>query len=331
MSTPTQDATAGSARPTPPARARRLRGMAWLMVRQHRFQLYFWAALTLAGAAWAVYQRAAALDALRDAGWPGKPVAEIDGTIANRVSADFDSFGRLLASLPVLLGVFLGAPLIAADREHGTARLVTTQSLSRTHWLLWKLGFALAVAVATTLPLSLLYGWWWRTVEPFVVGGWLENPVFEATGPVLVATAVFTTALGLAVGALTRRSVGAMMTTFFGSAVALAVLSYGEGSLATPRRLVYPFGAARPAGFDGAVEVDQWISTGSGRLYGWGTCVNDAVPENCRASLGIVNSVWEYFGRDQMAGMQWAAAGVLLALGAVLLALFLTRTRRGAL
>ncbi|MGW0390419.1 ABC transporter permease [Streptomyces sp. NPDC003042] len=314
-----------------PAKPRRLRGLAWLLARQHRAALIVCAAVTVLGAAWIVYQRGAMLDSLQAAGWPTKPADAIDSDVRNRISNDLDSFGSNLAFLPLLLGVFLGAPLIASDQEQGTARLVTTQSVSRGHWLLWKLCFALALVAVTTGILSLFYAWWWRSLGPFAPADWLTGSLFDTTGPVLVATALCTTSLGIAIGALARRAVPAMAATFVASTVVLFVAGMLRDQLATPRRLTFPLDSREPAVLDGVVQVDQWIGTASGELYGWGTCVHETSPQACRADLGIVDSVWEYFGRDQMAGMQWTAAGGFLALTAVSITVFLWRTRRGPL
>ncbi|EFL13371.1 ABC transporter permease [Streptomyces sp. C] len=325
MSAPTATAPASSSRP------RRLRGLAWLMARQHRTAVITCAALTVAGAAWIVYQRAAMLDALHATGWPVASARTVDRAAHDRATSDLDSFGSTLAFLPVLFGVLLGAPLISADREHGTARLVATQSVPRGRWLVGKLCFALALAAVPSVVLSLLYSWWLESVGPLAPRDWLSGPAFGATGPVLAASALFCTALGITIGALARRSLPAMVATFFASYTALLAAELLRGRLATPRTLAYPLGSAQPAALDHVVQVDQWVGTASGELYGWGTCVHDSSPEGCRASLGIVNSVWEYFGQDQMAGMQWTSAGIFLGLTALLVGAFLRWARHGAL
>ncbi|MEW1634228.1 ABC transporter permease [Streptomyces sp. NPDC093801] len=313
-----------------PGRARRLRGLAWLLARQHRTALVLCAAAIVLGTAWMLYRRSAALDILHSAHWPTAPDTDINPVVRTRAAEELNSFGNALGWLPLLFGVFLGAPLVAADREQGTARLVTTQSVTRGRWLLWKLGFALALAALTTGVLGLVYGWWWRSAGPLAAADWLNGGLFASSGPVLVATALFTTSLGIAVGALLRRAVPAMTLTFVVSGVALFAGDVLKEGLATPRRLVTPLDGPPPRMWD-VVQVDQWVGTASGRLYGWSTCVHDASPDNCRAAHGIVNTVWEYFGRDQMAGMQWIAAGVLLGLTAVLVGVFLGWTRKGAL
>ncbi|MFG2720209.1 ABC transporter permease [Streptomyces sp. NPDC048416] len=310
---------------------RRLRGLAWLMVRQHRAALIACAAVTLIGAAWMIHERATMLDTLHRAGWPGKTPDTLDGPMLQRLDTSFGDVARYLGYLPMLFGVFVGAPLISSDQEHGIARLVSTQSVPRLRWLLWKLGFALTLVVVTTGVLGGLFGWWWRAVRPVVSSNWLDGAVFDNTLPVLIALTLFTTSLGIAIGVLVRRAVSAMVLTFFASAASLLVADYLKPRLATPRRVAFPLDGAHPAVLDDAVQVDQWVGTASGKVYGWGTCVNDAATDACRAKLGIVNSVWDYFGYDQMATIQWTAAGLLLGASALLVALIVWRVRRQAL
>lgn len=328
--------TASAPAATRPAAAtapnpRRLRGLAWLLVRQHRTAIALCAAAVVLGTAWMLYRRAETLDLLHSADWPGRAGDSPAQNLRNRVGEELNSFGNTLAFLPLLFGVFLGAPLLAADREQGTARLVTTQSVPRGRWLRWKLCFALALAALTTGLLSLPYAWWWRSAGPLAPADWLNGALFDSSGPVLAATALFTTSLGIAAGALVRRATPAMALTFLVAGVALFAGDVLKDGLATPRRLVSPLGGPPPQRLWEVVQVDQWVGTASGRLYGWSTCVSDASPDSCRAARGIVNSVHEYFGPDQMAGMQWIAAGVLLGLSAVLTGVALGWSRRSAL
>ena len=55
---------------------------------------------------------------------------------------------RYLVFLPVLIALFVGAPLLARELEHGTYRLAWTQGVTRRRWLLSQtllLGLATAV------------------------------------------------------------------------------------------------------------------------------------------------------------------------------------------
>lgn len=327
MSTLTRPAVSDEPTRTKP---RRVRGLLWLVARQHRAVLLACAAAIVIGAAWIIYQRATFLHDAHAAGWPGTGVDEIDGALRLRLENRFNDVASYVGYLPFLFGVFLGAPLLAADQENGTARLVTTQSVPRTRWLLWKLGFAVVLVAVTTAILGALLTWYWHTARPFVSRDWLDESIFVNTGPVLLTTALFTTSLGIVIGALVRRAVTAMTLTFFGTFAFSVVFDYLKPHLATPRRVAFPLDGEHPAVLQGAVQVDQWVGTASGELYGWGTCVNEADSDACRARKGIVNSVWDYFGYDQMATLQWTAAALLAVASAVLLALAVWRTRRQA-
>ncbi|MFE9571604.1 ABC transporter permease [Streptomyces sp. NPDC006692] len=310
------------------ARPRRLRGLAWLMARQHRTALLACTTVTVLGAAWIIYQRGAMLDTLHGQGWPGKSTETLDSATLQHLSDTFSNAARYLGYLPMLFGVFLGAPLISSDQEHGTSRLVTTQSVPRMRWLLWKLGFALGLVLVMTGILATLFTWWYRAVHPVVFNNWLDGAVFDNTGPVLTALSLFTTSLGIVIGTLVRRAVTAMTLTFVGSAAFLLVADHFRPRLGTPRRLAFPLNTDTPSALHDVAQVDQWVGTASGKVYGWGTCVNDSATDACRAKLGIVNSVWDYFGYDQMSTLQWTGAGLLLVGSAALVALVLWRTRR---
>jgi ABC-type transport system involved in multi-copper enzyme maturation permease subunit len=118
----------------------------------------------------------------------------------------------LILGLPVLIGVFIGAPLFARELEHGTHVLAFTQSVSRTRWMLSKLLVALAPALIVLVALQYLVSWW---VAAAGMLGPLSNGVFnvvnfgtEHVSP--AAYALFSFALGTFLGALSRRTLVAM-------------------------------------------------------------------------------------------------------------------------
>ncbi|MFE9723173.1 ABC transporter permease subunit [Streptomyces sp. NPDC005794] len=298
------------------ARPRMLRGLTWLVLRQHRTTLLCVLALTVLGSLWIVYQRAQLADALAAAGWPGKTVPQpVVG----------DSYSRLtswLSLLPGILAVFFGAPLIAADQEQGTAQLVTTQSVTRRRWLVAKLGWCLLITLVACSLLSAVFSWWWRPHRSVLPDIWMDTSVFDTTGPVLPALALFLTAAGFTIGILVRRVLASMVATFVFCVAAQTAWAMLRVHLAAPRTLTYPLDAEYPARLDDAYEVDRWVGTADGRLHGWGSCAEatEKATNACIEKLGIVNNVYEFLEYDQMAAMQWTGAGILLAGTAVLTA-----------
>jgi hypothetical protein len=128
-----------------------------------------------------------------------------------------------LSSLPLLVGVFVGAPLVARELEQGTYLLAWTQGAPRRRWLLWKLGLLFGL---TGLGFAAVAGMmlWWSAPIAALVGPW---PTFEVDGLAPFAYALFALALGIAAGALLRQTVAAMgaaAAIFVGLRLAVAQL-----------------------------------------------------------------------------------------------------------
>ncbi len=106
-----------------------------------------------------------------------------DGAITTLVDATM--------AVPLLLGVFWGAPLLAREFEIGTHNLAWTQGVTRRGWLsrnvLWALAAAAALGAATAVLVS-----WWRGPENAVgVPVRLATFTFDIQGIVPAAYSVF--------------------------------------------------------------------------------------------------------------------------------------------
>jgi hypothetical protein len=131
---------------------------------------------------------------------------QADGFI--RIAVVLGTFG-----LPILLGLFIGAPLLAREYEEGTNKLAWTQSVSRRKWLtiklLWALGFALLYGVA----LAAFVTWWSHTLNSLNHFRFVQGH-FETQGLMPVAYSLFFTAVGFTVGAWFRKTLLAFGITF---------------------------------------------------------------------------------------------------------------------
>jgi hypothetical protein len=111
--------------------------------------------------------------------------------------------------LPIILGIFWGAPLVAGELASGTHRLAWTQSITRTRWLAAKLTIA-GVATAITAGLvSLVVTWWFGPLQR-ITANRFEPSVFNERAIAPIGYAVFAFALGVVVGLLVRRTLPAM-------------------------------------------------------------------------------------------------------------------------
>ncbi|MEU3862550.1 ABC transporter permease subunit [Streptomyces sp. NPDC028722] len=318
--------TMTSTRTSPAATGRgpRLTGLNWVVWRQHRAAFWTLIGGTVLAAGWLLYQRMGMMDSLHAVGWPHPKADGWDRQIGNGA---LTLTGYALGFIPVLIGVFVGAPLIAGDLENGTAKLVTSQSVSRIRWIATKLGITVLVVLVGTVVLSQLFGWWWSPMKehPDFIP-WTDGIVFDNTGPVLTALTLFTLVGGVAIGLVLRRTLTSMVVTF-GFAVVVQVLwsqfrlQLGNAVSLTTHTGVMNVGP--PSVPSGAYQVDSWFTTASGRLYGWGTCVTGSTEKSEQACLdkkGIVGWRVDYIPFSQMSGMQWFGASVLLALTVAVIA-----------
>ena len=123
--------------------------------------------------------------------------------------------GTLLWVLPMLAGMFWGAPLVAREIEHGTHRLAWTQGVSRLRWAATKIGLvSVAVLVMTAIYAGMLN--WWITPVMQTSGQRFAYTFFDSHGIVVFGYALFALALGVFAGAVTGRMLPAMATTLVG-------------------------------------------------------------------------------------------------------------------
>jgi hypothetical protein len=123
---------------------------------------------------------------------------------------------------PAIIGLFWGAPLIAAELETGTTALAWNQSITRTRWLTIKLAITGLSAMTVTEALSLMQAWWAAPIGRAVgyggndgtvaLGRW-NAFVFASHGITPLGYAAFAFTLGVTAGALTRRTTSAMAVT----------------------------------------------------------------------------------------------------------------------
>ncbi|PZS25221.1 MAG: hypothetical protein DLM59_20580 [Pseudonocardiales bacterium] len=158
-----------------------------------------------------------------------------------------------LIGLPLLAGMFWGAPLIAREIEGGTHRVAWTQSVTRLRWVSTQLGLVLAVSVAVALGLGLLSGWALAPLTP-AFGPRLGGNWFDIQGLAPAGYVLFAVALGAAIGALTRRAIPAMAVTLAGFVAARVYFHISRRSfLPSSRHTVdFPMSTlfANPTGVD---------------------------------------------------------------------------------
>ena len=118
-------------------------------------------------------------------------------------------FAVLSLMAPALFGVLVGAPLVAHEFEARTSDFAWAQSITRTRWLAVKVGWVLLAAAVWGGAIAVLVTWW-SGPRNAAFGNAFQSNYFDQQGLVPVAYSVFATALGIAAGAVLRRTLPAI-------------------------------------------------------------------------------------------------------------------------
>jgi len=180
----------------------------------------------------------------------------------------------LVLVAPALVGIFWGAPLIARELESGTYRLAWTQSITRSRWIITKFCLVGVASMIVAGSLSLMYTWW-SSAYLRVFDGQFQPLNYLTHDVVPIGYAAFAFALGVAVGAVIRRTVVAMAVTLVGYVGVLAAFTtLIRPRLITPLRrntaFPLPFSARSKGAPLGSNDlfVSQQTITATGRVIG---------------------------------------------------------------
>ena len=202
---------------------RRMAGVTW---RQHRYALAGVAVLLGALAVWlwiigtSLHQAYAAAVACHPAssGACQGLVNAFDDMNNHMVSAASPG-GVFLQVVPVLIGAFAGAPVLARELETGTFRYAWTQGFGRWRWALAKLVLLAVVLAAATGAVGVLVSWYYQPY--FAAGnqslGLSEIPpfatLFSLRGVAFPAWTLAAFTIAALAGMLIRRVVPAIVAT----------------------------------------------------------------------------------------------------------------------
>ena len=212
------------------------------------------------------------------------------GTIANSISNDTDSFSAVVIALhllPVIVGLFIGAPLLAREIESGTYRFTWTQEVGRTRFVLTTFVMLAVVVTAVACLLGLLLGWYGHPFEVVGIDSQWQSGLFDTTVFMLGAWTLVALALGTFLGALIGRTVAAMAATtaVVGGLLIVSFLNLvrdllGVGAIATSKITPNGFGI-------GALNDRNYVSgppPGSWLVRGWITGPNGHVLSSTAAN-----------------------------------------------
>ena len=192
--------------------------MTWLIWRQHRTEVGVLALLVGLFGITLLVLGTQAHDLFP--GGPARCAGEAGGSQAcaasfRRLDEEYGYVENLLAAfylVPVVIGAFLGAPLLAREVEEGTWQLAWTQAVPRMRWLAAKLVALAGVTVTLTALFTAVLTWFRRPFDAWE--GRFQSDAFDLEGVVPLAYALFAFGVAVAAGAILRRSLPAFGVAF---------------------------------------------------------------------------------------------------------------------
>lgn len=190
-----------------------------------------------------------------------------------RLDEEYGYVENLLAAfylVPVVIGAFLGAPLLARELEEGTWQLAWTQAVPRMRWLAAELAALAGVTVALTGLFTAVLTWFRQPFDAWE--GRFQYDAFDLEGLVPMAYALFAFGAATAAGAILRRSLpafGVAFGAFLAARMSVALLA--RPAYATPLTTLEPIAAGgsrdRAGSADWVIERGYADATGH-RLSG---------------------------------------------------------------
>jgi ABC-2 family transporter len=255
--------------------------MTWLVWRQHRGEALIAsiglgilaAVLIITG-----IQIAASFHSLGLAACVAQPERADCNQIERAFAAPYDLLTSALPwlkLLPAFVAILVGAPLVAREFEHGSQRLVWTQSVTRWRWLAAKIGLVLFGCLLLSAVLTALLTWW---LGPFnQIYGRFDPQSFDFEGAAPLAYMVFAVALAILAGTLLRRSIPAMVVTLVGFTIArLGIVLFARPNYQAPITQTWDALAQAPHIDRQAWQIDGgWIDTAGNKVaadHGLATC-----------------------------------------------------------
>jgi hypothetical protein len=208
--------------------------MLWVTWRQHRATFISVPAVLAAAAVLLVifglkarHEYAALVNCPLDPGKQSDTCSRLMTTFNSTVWPLANICSILMELVPVLLGAFAGAPLLARELETGTFRYAWTQGLRRERQAIAKLVLVGLTLAVLAWAFSELFAWFF---QPFL---WVEQlnqmsteGVFDTRGLVFPAFTLVAFVIGAFLGMLFRRIIPAMAATL-GVYLAIRLVAWG--------------------------------------------------------------------------------------------------------
>jgi ABC-type transport system involved in multi-copper enzyme maturation permease subunit len=289
----------------------RLRGVTWVVVRQHRRILTTMVVLLAVAALVTCGLRIA---------YEATPYSDEESGLFTHSAyrgglaavADFVANAALL--LPLLAAAVVAGPVIARELESGTYKLAWSQSVPPARWFAAKTAVPAAAAALAGAGTVVLFRMLWGPVTGDYRLSWHERQVFLALGPTLVAYGLLAVAIGALAGLLLRRTLVSMSVAGTATGTVMLVMASLRKHLWAPLTATND-DPETPLVAAGEFVVDSGLLAASGEHLPDSVC-SAAQYTACYTEHDIVGRWSEYHPGSHLWPLQLVETGIVLVLAA---------------
>jgi hypothetical protein len=313
--------------------------MIWLTWQQHRKQALFTLIALAVVAAFMIPTGLAMRDSFADLQLPACVRGDALPT-RPACGAALEEFTRrhgalfpvrfLFLFVPLLVGLFWGAPLVAREVEHGTHRLAWTQGVSRVRWSLVKFGCVGLAVLLAAAGYGIGMSWWAQPIS--ATGSRFEPLSFDMQGLVPIGYTLVAVALGIFAGAVWPKVLPALAVTlagFVGLRIAIVLLARPHYQPALNRIIFDPSTTSNP---------NQGSFTVSGEIKGgWQLALQhvdangNLLPPDAQGNIAFGSDTYLrqiYHPAERFWPFQGIETGIYIGLALLLLYLAIRRIQR---
>lgn len=222
------------------------RGLLWLTWRQHRWALLGTLVLAAVLVGWMTYVTVEMTDLwhqCRDTHCPQNSPQDVRlGAKQFGLFRQASYIERLVQYMPLLIGVFIGVPVLSREHEQRTLLLAWSQDVSPARWLWTRLGLLGLFVAAVTAAVAGVSDHLEHVGTNVGADDLFRYEAFLATGMLPVAISVCWFAIGVALGAAIRRTLPAVFGVIAGFIGLMLLVQFRYPTLMRPMSLWRPFG-----------------------------------------------------------------------------------------
>lgn len=221
-------------------------GLVWLTWRQHRWTLIGTLVMAAVLVGWMTSVSSELTDLFHqchDVACPEESPQGLKLAGSGRLVMTYASLSLLVRYMPMLIGVFIGVPVLSREHEQRTLLLAWSQDVSPARWLCAKLSLLGLFVAGVTAVVAVASDRLEHAVANVSPESMFGHEMFLNTAMLPLAISICWFAIGVALGAAVRRTLPAVFGVVAGFVGLMLLVLYRYPTLVKPLSAYRPIGA----------------------------------------------------------------------------------------